>query len=123
MADTRTWAARHCLCVVLAAIAYFSPEICIHESLPIYSGGLGVLAGDHLKSCSDLGVGVVGVSLLYRHGYFRQNVLPDGWQSETYDNLDPSRLPITRVLGKHDQALVVEIPLGDQTIHADLWKV
>jgi len=123
MADTRTWAARHCHSVVSAAIAYFSPEFCIHESLPIYSGGLGVLAGDHLKSCSDLGVGAVGVSLLYRHGYFRQNVLADGWQSETYDDLDPSRLPISRVLARDGQPLVIEIPLGEQRIDADLWRV
>ncbi len=123
LADTRTWAASHCHSVVSAAIAYFSPEFCIHESLPIYSGGLGVLAGDHLKSCSDLGVGAVGVSLLYRNGYFRQHVAADGWQSESYDELEPTRLPVSRALGGDGQPLVIEIPLGDRIIHADLWNV
>lgn len=121
--EPRTWAASHCRGVANAAIAYFSPEFCIHGSLPIYSGGLGVLAGDHLKSCSDLGIGAVGVSLLYRHGYFRQNVEADGWQSETYDDLDPERLPITRVLDKAGKPLTVEIPLGNNVLTADLWTV
>lgn len=123
LAEPRTWAASHCRGVASAAIAYFSPEFCIHESLPIYSGGLGVLAGDHLKSCSDLGIRAVGVSLLYRHGYFRQQVLADGWQTETYDDLDPERLPIHRVLGKDGKPLVIDVPLGDATILADLWRV
>ncbi|HEY2774245.1 MAG TPA: alpha-glucan family phosphorylase [Candidatus Binatia bacterium] len=124
VADTRTWAGSYCHGVVeQAAVAYFSPEFCIHESLPIYSGGLGVLAGDHLKSCSDLGVGAVGVSLLYRHGYFHQQVGADGWQSESYDEIDPVRLPITRVLAADGSALVIEIPLGDAVLHADLWRV
>ena len=121
--DSRTWAASHCRGIASAAIAYFSPEFCIHESLPIYSGGLGVLAGDHLKSCSDLGIGAVGVSLLYRQGYFRQQVLADGWQTETYDNHDPDRLPITRVRGANDAPLVIDVPLGETNIQADVWKV
>jgi starch phosphorylase len=123
LGDKRTWADRHCRGIATASIAYFSPEFCIHESLPIYSGGLGVLAGDHLKSCSDLGIGAIGVSLLYRHGYFRQHVAADGWQHETYDDLDPSRLPIQRVTGADARPVVVEIPLGQATIHADLWNV
>jgi starch phosphorylase len=118
-----TWAARHCHGVAASAIAYFSPEFCIHESLPIYSGGLGVLAGDHLKSCSDLGVGAVGVSLLYRHGYFRQQIAADGWQAELYDELDPSRLPIAAVAGLDGAPLSIEIPLGTTTIRAKVWKV
>jgi glycogen phosphorylase len=123
LSEPRTWAASHCRGIASAAIAYFSPEFCIHESLPIYSGGLGVLAGDHLKSCSDLGIGAVGVSLLYRHGYFRQQVLADGWQTESYDDHDPDRLPIARVLGKDSKPLVVEIPFGEETMHADVWRV
>lgn len=123
LGQSQTWAARHCRGVATAAIAYFSPEFCIHESLPIYSGGLGVLAGDHLKSCSDLGIGAVGISLLYRHGYFRQQVLADGWQTERYDDLDPERLPIARVLDADGGPLSVDVPLGSTTLHADLWKV
>lgn len=121
--ETRVWAASKCRGVASGPIAYFSPEFCIHESLPIYSGGLGVLAGDHLKSCSDLGVAAVGVSLLYRHGYFRQHVMGDGWQTETYDDLDPDRLPIERVAGPNGKPLVIEIPLGEKALVTDVWTV
>ncbi|EDY46974.1 glycogen phosphorylase, partial [Streptomyces clavuligerus] len=78
-----------------AAIAYFSPEFGVTAALPQYSGGLGILAGDHLKAASDLGVPLIGVGLLYRHGYFRQSLSPDGWQLEHYPVLDPGELPVT----------------------------
>lgn len=78
-----------------AAIAYFSPEFGITAALPQYSGGLGILAGDHLKAASDLGVPIVGVGLLYRHGYFRQSLSRDGWQQEHYPVLDPQELPLS----------------------------
>jgi len=123
MEPSRTWASQHCRGLAASTIAYFSPEFCIHESLPIYSGGLGVLAGDHLKSCSDLGVGVVGVSLLYRHGYFRQHIRKDGWQAEDYEDLDPDRAPITRVRSAHGKPISVHVPLGLSVIDADLWQV
>lgn len=77
-----------------AAVAYFSPEFGITAALPQYSGGLGILAGDHLKAASDLGVPLVGVGLLYRHGYFRQSLSRDGWQQEHYPVLDPHELPL-----------------------------
>src|SRR5690242_20432940 len=77
-----------------AAIAYFSPEYGITAALPQYSGGLGILAGDHLKSASDLGVPLIGVGLLYRHGYFTQSLSADGWQAERYPASDPAGLPI-----------------------------
>jgi len=77
------------------AIAYFSPEYGITAVLPQYSGGLGILAGDHLKSASDLGVPVIGVGLLYRHGYFTQSLSADGWQAERYPADDPHGLPLT----------------------------
>ncbi|MBW3594592.1 MAG: DUF3417 domain-containing protein, partial [Actinobacteria bacterium] len=73
----------------LQQVAYFSPEFGVSEALPIYSGGLGVLSGDHLKAASDLGVPLVGVGLFYRHGYFRQELNADGWQEERYPALDP----------------------------------
>src|SRR6188472_2543460 len=82
-----------------ARIAYFSAEFGIHESVPVYSGGLGVLAGDHLKSASDLGVPLMGVSLMYREGYFRQYLNPDGWQQERYPENDFFNLPLIR---EHD---------------------
>ncbi len=76
-----------------AGIAYFSPEFGIAAALPQYSGGLGILAGDHLKTASDLGVPIIGVGLFYRHGYFRQSLSRDGWQQERYPVLDPDGLP------------------------------
>ncbi len=78
-----------------AAIAYFSPEYGIAAALPQYSGGLGILAGDHLKAASDLGVPLIGVGLLYRHGYFSQSLSPEGWQLERYPAGDPNGLPLT----------------------------
>ncbi|MFI7344333.1 alpha-glucan family phosphorylase [Streptomyces sp. NPDC050085] len=78
-----------------SSIAYFSPEFGITAALPQYSGGLGILAGDHLKAASDLGVPLIGVGLLYRHGYFRQSLSRDGWQQETYPVIDPNELPVT----------------------------
>ncbi len=77
------------------AIAYFSPEYGITAVLPQYSGGLGILAGDHLKTASDLGVPIVGVGLLYRRGYFNQSLSRDGWQQERYPPVDPHGLPLT----------------------------
>ena len=81
------------------SIAYFSPEFGITEVLPQYSGGLGILAGDHLKSASDLGVPIVGVGLLYRQGYFKQALSREGWQQETYPVLDPNELPLALLRG------------------------
>ncbi|RDG37486.1 alpha-glucan family phosphorylase [Streptomyces corynorhini] len=80
-----------------AAIGYFSPEFGVTAALPQYSGGLGILAGDHLKAASDLGVPLIGVGLLYRHGYFRQSLSRDGWQQERYPVLDPDELPLTQL--------------------------
>ena len=89
------WFQRHAGPDVPRSIAYFSPEFGITSVLPQYSGGLGILAGDHLKTASDLGIPLVGVGLLYQHGYFRQQFSRDGWQQETYPVLDPDGLPIT----------------------------
>ena len=89
---------------VPSSIAYFSPEFGIAEVLPQYSGGLGILAGDHLKAASDLGVPIIGVGLLYRRGYFRQSLSPDGWQQEWYPTVDPNGLAAgPRVAGSHDR--------------------
>ena len=107
---------------VPAAVAYFSPEYGITSVLPQYSGGLGILAGDHLKTASDLGIPLVGVGLLYRHGYFRQALSREGWQQETYPVLDPDGLPITALReadGSHAQ-VSLEIP-GDHPLLARIW--
>ncbi|RNL63233.1 glycosyltransferase family 1 protein [Nocardioides marmoriginsengisoli] len=103
-------------------IAYFSPEYGITSVLPQYSGGLGILAGDHLKTASDLGVPLIGVGLLYRHGYFRQSLSREGWQQETYPVLDPDGLPITPLReadGSHAQVRL-DIP-GDHPLLARIW--
>ncbi|HEY5152071.1 MAG TPA: DUF3417 domain-containing protein, partial [Mycobacterium sp.] len=94
-----------------AAIAYFSMEFGVTEVLPNYSGGLGILAGDHLKSASDLGVPIIGVGLLYRFGYFWQSLSSDGWQQEHYPAHDPQGLPIDRVLGADGHQLSVIVPM------------
>ncbi len=104
------------------SIAYFSPEFGITAALPQYSGGLGILAGDHLKSASDLGVPILGVGLLYRHGYFKQSLSRDGWQQERYPVLDPDELPIS-VLREPDGStakITVGMPEG-RTATARIW--
>ncbi len=104
------------------SIAYFSAEFGITEAMPQYSGGLGVLAGDHLKSASDLGVPIVGVGLLYGAGYFRQSLTRDGWQRETYPLLDPNNLPLTLLREDGGTPVSVTVPLVDgRTLHAQVW--
>ncbi|MGH3714565.1 MAG: alpha-glucan family phosphorylase [Micromonosporaceae bacterium] len=105
------------------SIAYFSPEFGITEVLPQYSGGLGILAGDHLKTASDLAVPIVGVGLLYRSGYFTQSLTPDGWQQEQYPSLDPHGLPLQLLAGPGGDPLTVEVGLpGGRTLGAQVWK-
>lgn len=91
------------------AIAYFSPEFGITAVLPQYSGGLGILAGDHLKAASDLGVPIIGVGLLYRHGYFKQALSREGWQQETYPVLDPDGLPISLLREENGEGATISI--------------
>jgi starch phosphorylase len=105
------------------SIAYFSPEYGITAALPQYSGGLGILAGDHLKTASDLGVPIVGVGLFYKTGYFKQSLDAAGWQQETYPVLDPDDLPLS-LLREQDGspcAVTVELPAG-RVLHAHVWK-
>ncbi|MBX6166588.1 MAG: alpha-glucan family phosphorylase [Thermobispora bispora] len=104
------------------AIAYFSPEYGIAAALPQYSGGLGILAGDHLKAASDLGVPIIGVGLLYRHGYFTQSLSPDGWQLEHYPSLDPGGLPLTLLREADGTPATVCVTLdGAQPLRARIW--
>ncbi|MFD8797993.1 alpha-glucan family phosphorylase [Streptomyces atroolivaceus] len=106
-----------------AAIAYFSPEFGVTAALPQYSGGLGILAGDHLKAASDLGVPLIGVGLLYRHGYFRQSLSRDGWQQEHYPVLDPNELPLTllREADGTPSRVVLALP-GGRSLYASVWQ-
>ncbi|WP_093716173.1 glycosyltransferase family 1 protein [Actinacidiphila alni] len=106
-----------------AAIAYFSPEFGITAALPQYSGGLGILAGDHLKAASDLGAPIIGVGLLYRHGYFRQTLSREGWQQEHYPVLDPNELPVTPLRTPDGTPAEVSLLLpGGRSLHARIWK-
>ncbi len=108
---------------VPASIAYFSPEFGITEVLPQYSGGLGILAGDHLKAASDLGVPIVGVGLLYRAGYFKQSLSLEGWQQERYPPLDPHGLPLTLLTDSTGAPLEVQVGLPEgQVLHAQVWR-
>lgn len=106
-----------------APIAYFSAEYGLHISLPVYAGGLGILAGDFLKSCSDLGVPVVGVGLIYSQGYVRQRLREDGWQEDVEEIMDRTYDPIQQVLGEEGQPLVVQVPLFDPPVYVGVWKV
>ncbi|MGL4743500.1 MAG: alpha-glucan family phosphorylase [Dermatophilaceae bacterium] len=108
---------------VPASIAYFSAEFGITAALPQYSGGLGILAGDHLKSASDVGVPIVGVGLFYTTGYFRQSLNRDGWQQETYPVLDPDGLPLSLLRDADGAPATVTVGMpGGRALHAQLWR-
>ena len=121
--DTDSWGAVHASILRSRPVAYFSAEFGLHESLPIYSGGLGVLAGDHLKSASDLGIPLIGIGLLYAQGYFRQTLDMDGWQQELYLNTDMELLPIESVRGKDGQPLFIAIETASGVLRARVWRV
>jgi starch phosphorylase len=104
-------------------VAYFSAEFGIHESVPVYSGGLGVLAGDHLKSASDLGIPLVGVGLMYREGYFRQYLNVDGWQQERYPENDFFNLPLIPELGPDGKPVLVSVPFPGRTVYLRVWRI
>jgi starch phosphorylase len=103
-------------------LAYFSAEYGLHASLPVYAGGLGILAGDHLKECSDLAVPVVAVGMIYSQGYVWQRIREDGWQEDVEETLDRTYDPITRVLDGEGRPLIVQVPLFDPPVHVAVWK-
>jgi starch phosphorylase len=103
-------------------IAYFSAEFAIHQSLPIYAGGLGVLAGDHCKEASDLGVPLIGIGFMYPQGYFHQGVSSDGWQQEIYEKLDWTEAPIEPAV-IDGRPCVTAVPLGDRSVLVAIWRV
>src|ERR1700678_2188486 len=119
----RTWGTRHAGVLRPLPVAYFSAEFGIHESLPVYSGGLGVLAGDHIKSASDLAIPLVGVGLFYGQGYFRQHLDQSGWQQEEYLQTDVTQLPLEAAIGKNGRPVVVKIETRTGPIHAKVWRV
>jgi starch phosphorylase len=118
-----TWFAHRYPGLHQSKIAYFSMEFAIHDSLPIYAGGLGVLAGDLCKESSDLGLPLVGVGFMYPQGYFHQEISPDGWQEEIYQQLDFDEAPIERVISPAGKSLLASVQLGDISLALGAWRV
>ena len=124
MTATETWFTLHCPDVAPdCRVGYFSMEYAIHNSLPIYAGGLGVLAGDLCKGASDLGIPLVAVGFLYPQGYFHQHIAPDGRQQETYQQLDFNEGPITQVFSPTGEASIAKVQLGDVVLDIGAWLV
>ena len=119
----RTWAARHAGVLRPRPVGYFSAEFGLHESIPEYSGGLGVLAGDHIKSASDLGIPLVGIGILYGQGYFRQRLDIDGWQQEEYLPTDTSQLPMEPAINVKGEPVTVQIETRSGSIRARVWRM
>ena len=119
----RTWGTRHAGVLRPHPVAYFSAEFGLHESLPVYSGGLGVLAGDHIKSASDLDIPLVGIGLFYGQGYFRQRLDVGGWQREEYLKTNVNQMPMEVAIGKDGRPIVVEIETRSGKIRAKVWRV
>src|SRR5579883_2609833 len=119
----RTWGSIHAGVLRPRPVAYFSAEFGLHESMPIYSGGLGVLAGDHIKSASDLDVPLTGIGLFYGQGYFRQRLDRNGWQREEYLPSDVSQLPMEPAIGRKGEAVTVQIETRSGTIGVKVWRV
>src|SRR5215207_976341 len=123
MASTNTWYQQEYGSQPKPTIAYFSMEFGITECLQNYSGGLGVLSGDHLKSASDLGIPLIGVGLLYQEGYFRQYLNADGYQQESYPINDYSNLPVTMQCDASGEPIKISVDLPGRKLYAVIWKV
>ena len=122
MTDKTTWAHEHAPALRANPVAYFSAEFGFHETLPIAAGGLGILAGDHAKSASDLGLGFVGISLFYREGYFQQAIDANNWQTEYYTLLNPKILPIEPVLDAKGEPMVCRVDIGMNQVAFQAWR-
>ena len=122
-AAKNTWYARQFPHLTPHSIAYFSAEFAMHQSLPIYAGGLGVLAGDHCKEAGDLGVPLIGIGFMYPQGYFHQRLTPDGWQEESYERLSWADAPIEPATTSDGRPVVTAVPLGDRSVLVAVWRV
>ena len=120
--NTNLWFDRNAQAPKDLLVAYMSAEFAIHESLRLYSGGLGVLAGDHLKAASDLGMPLIGIGLLYQQGYFRQYLNADGWQQESYPRNDFYNMPIELMKGKDGLPLMIDVPYPNRNVKAKIWR-
>src|ERR1700720_726671 len=123
MGHKLTWAAQNAKPLSANPVAYFSAEFGFHETLPIAAGGLGMLAGDHPKSASDLGLGFCGISLFYREGYFQQSIDAVNWQTEYYTLLNPKNLPLEPVLDAKGEPLVCRVDVGLNQVAFQAWRV
>src|SRR6185369_4724996 len=118
-----TWASTHAAPLRVRPVAYMSAEFGLHESLPIYSGGLGVLAGDHLKTASDLGLPLVGVGLFYRESYFRQHIDREGQQHAEYVDFPMDYFPATLLRNPQGEPVLIDVALANETLFAQVWQV
>jgi starch phosphorylase len=123
MKEKNTWASGNAPDLQKRGVAYFSAEFGFHETLPIAAGGLGMLAGDHTKAASDLGLSFVGVSLFYREGYFQQAIDPNNWQTEYYTLLNPRNLPMEPVLDEKGETIVCQVDIGMRPVAFQAWRV
>ncbi len=123
MEEPNTWGNQNAAALKKNPVAYFTAEFGFHETLPIAAGGLGILAGDHAKSASDLGIGFVGISLFYREGYFQQAFNADNWQSEYYTLLNPKNLPVEPVFDSKGEPLVCSVEIGMAEVFFQAWRV
>ena len=114
---------QHRFAGAVGPIAYFSAEFALHQSLPIYAGGLGVLAGDHCKEAGDLGVPLIGVGFMYPQGYFHQHVSAEGWQEESYERLNWADVAIEKATTPDGGPVVTAVPIGDRTVLVQVWRV
>src|SRR5207247_5087293 len=123
-AVSTTWIGHNAPDLADKTLAYFSAEFGLQHTLPIYSGGLGVLAGDHIKEASDLGLPLVAVSLLYRQGYLRQRLTADGWQLDVPAKLEPVDEPTTQVLDEHGDPVLIEVAFDDpdHPLRIAIWR-
>ena len=117
------WGARYAGVLRTRPVAYFSAEFGLHESVPVYSGGLGVLSGDHIKSASDLDIPMIGIGLFYSQGYFRQWLDPSGWQQEEYLSTDINSVPMEPAIGTSGEPVIVEIETRSGPVSAKVWRV
>ncbi|HOJ12723.1 MAG TPA: alpha-glucan family phosphorylase [Clostridiales bacterium] len=123
LSDKNTWFNRNYPNIGNHVVAYFSAEYGLNEILPIYSGGLGVLSGDHCKSASDLGIPFTAIGLLYKQGYFSQRINKDGWQETVFSDLDVSRLPLQPALNNEGEQVLINIELPGRMVYAKVWEV
>ncbi len=123
LSEKSTWGSVNAPSLLENPVAYFTAEFGFHETLPIAAGGLGILAGDHAKSASDLGLGFVGISLFYREGYFQQSINHDSWQVDYYTRLNPKNLPIEPVLEASGEPLVCSVEIAMNVVYFKAWRV